>query len=576
MDPLGAFFEKIRKNLRVNRTNAIQWLSPVVLALSIALPRLVALDRLVTPDEHLWLARSANYYMALSTGNLSWTYQSEHPGVTVMWAGMAGILARYPKYRSSGLGRVYPNEFDRYWDKVKKVSTLDLLVTSRIFIILGHTLILLLGYAYASRLVGVLPGFLSFLLIAFEPYHVALTRLLQMDGLIGNLMLLSLLAIFYFLERRRLIDLVVSAIAAGLGLLTKSPAVLMAPVVGLLTVYALWKQGGGQGHRFSWLAKTVFRISATWGVVMVLTVVALWPAMWVRPIQTISAMVIQGAGHFETDANTPRFFNGRIIPSNDFGIRFWYFYPVSYGLRSSPVVLVGLVLGIWAYLRKQAPLDSSTPRFTFLGLLIFNLLFTTALSPGDSKFDRYLLPVYAPFDIIAGLGWSALILYWWRIARHGILKFAPQGLASIVIVLQAVLMLSTYPYYLTFFNPLLGGVRQAARILPVGWGEGLDQAAQYLNKKPNPGQLKVLSYLASGCFSYFFKGKTREISFSQDLTDDEWQKYLSSDYVVIYIAQQQRKIGSPILEDVARLNPEYTIRINGLDYVQIYKLSSEP
>jgi hypothetical protein len=45
-----------------------------------------------------------------------------------------------------------------------------------------------------------------------------------------------------------------------------------------------------------------------------------------------------------------------------------------------------------------------------------------------------------------------------------------------------------------------------------------------------------------------------------------------SDYVVIYIAERQRGMSSAILDYVADLKPDYTVRINGLDYVQIYKI----
>jgi hypothetical protein len=44
------------------------WLVLFVLAIAITIPRRLALNRPVTPDEHLWLARSANFYIALAQG----------------------------------------------------------------------------------------------------------------------------------------------------------------------------------------------------------------------------------------------------------------------------------------------------------------------------------------------------------------------------------------------------------------------------------------------------------------------------------------------------------------------------
>jgi hypothetical protein len=43
----------------------LRWLTFVIVLAAIALPRAMALDWFVTPDEHLWVTRSANFYYAL-------------------------------------------------------------------------------------------------------------------------------------------------------------------------------------------------------------------------------------------------------------------------------------------------------------------------------------------------------------------------------------------------------------------------------------------------------------------------------------------------------------------------------
>ena len=63
------------------------------LAALIWLPRGLELDRAVTTDESIWLARSGNFYQALANGDLDETFQYAHPGVTTMWAGAVAIPA---------------------------------------------------------------------------------------------------------------------------------------------------------------------------------------------------------------------------------------------------------------------------------------------------------------------------------------------------------------------------------------------------------------------------------------------------------------------------------------------------
>ena len=82
------------------------------------LPRVLALDAFVTPDERKWLARSANFYQAISHGDLANTFQREHPGVTVMWAGMLGFLGEYPNYANVSPGQfTWDREYFEIWLK---------------------------------------------------------------------------------------------------------------------------------------------------------------------------------------------------------------------------------------------------------------------------------------------------------------------------------------------------------------------------------------------------------------------------------------------------------------------------
>ncbi len=74
----------------------------VVLFFCAWIPRVVALDAFVTVDERKWLARSANFLYALAHGDFANTFQREHPGVTVMWAGALGILQKFPDYLAAG------------------------------------------------------------------------------------------------------------------------------------------------------------------------------------------------------------------------------------------------------------------------------------------------------------------------------------------------------------------------------------------------------------------------------------------------------------------------------------------
>ncbi|NJN98372.1 MAG: hypothetical protein HC875_31920, partial [Anaerolineales bacterium] len=197
--------------------------------------------------------------------------------------------------------------------------------------------------------------------------------------------------------------------------------------------------------------------------------------------------------------------------------------------------------------------------------------FYLLMTIGEKKQDRYFLPVYPWLNLIAaaGLLWiydfalrafGGFTIYKPRTTHH-----APRTTFFLLIILfQSALVYANFPYYFTYFNPLLGGLRGAAQAVTIGWGEGLDLAAAYLNEHTDPSRTRVSSWYQS-TFAPFYHGDS--ISYSQ-----EKGKALAGDYVVFYINQTQRRFPDEIMFDYfeSRGQPEKVITLQGLDYAWIY------
>lgn len=60
-------------------------------------------------------------------------------------------------------------------------------------------------------------------------------------------------------------------------------------------------------------------------------------------------------------------------------------------------------------------------------------------------------------------------------------------------VAVALLYLGTaVPYLLNAYNPLVGGPRLAVHVMPMGWGEAVSAAAQWLAEQPDAAEKKRL------------------------------------------------------------------------------------
>jgi hypothetical protein len=535
------------------------WLS-VALAVMLWLPRGLQLDHFVAVDERSWLTRSGNFYLALTQGDWAATFQRYHPGVTTMWMGMVGFLLEYPDYPTDAAGQIGSMRAGiEDFLNAQGHAPITLLAAGRGVVVVVTVLLLVWAFWLMVDLLGFLPALAGIVLVGFEPLGLGLTRMLHVDGLSATLMLLSVLLFLHARQavtvRARRRDLLASGTLAGLAWLTKSPALMVAPfviVIAAVDLVGAWRRG--RPAPLAALGATV-RDLAIWGGAAALIFVALWPAMWVQPVTSLRAMLAAAGESAELGHSKDVYFNGAIF-SGDPGA---FFYPITYLWHTTPITLIGLGFALGALIAGARRRD---PAWQVLAwLLLYAVAFTLFMNLGAKKFDRYLLPAYFPLALAAGAGWvvlvAALINAWG--SRLGWLL--PAALA-----VQMGLVLPHFPYYFTFYNPLLGGITAAPAVLMMGLGEGMDEAARYLNAKPDAEALRVAAWYRGGSFNYFFDGQ-----------DVDLEEFYRADYAVLYVHQWQRQVPSArLLDYFATLTPEATINLHGLDYVQIYNLQDVP
>jgi hypothetical protein len=210
---------------------------------------------------------------------------------------------------------------------------------------------------------------------------------------------------------------------------------------------------------------------------------ALYPALWANPAETLDTLFAFAGRHVEM-AQRPIFFAGET--TYDPGP---LFYPAVLLFRISPIVLVGLVIGLIAL--RRLPADR---RFAFLTLLVFSVGFGTLMSLGVKKHDRYLLPAFPPLALAAGIGW-----------RH--LKHKPTPkLPYLLLPIQLLLALAFLIRPLTYANPLAGGPWVARRVIELDWGEAMGAAARWLNQQSD-AELLTVATNAVPTFASVFKGR---------------------------------------------------------------------
>ncbi|MCD1296102.1 hypothetical protein CUJ83_13950 [Methanocella sp. CWC-04] len=486
--------------------------------------------------------------------NLTGTYQSVHPGVTLMWLSGTSLQLFY-------------NEAMEFSEKLFFAS---------IPVALATTIGIVIAYYLLKKIFNTEIAFVCAVLLALEPFLVAHSRVVQLDALVSTFMILSVLSLIAYLKYNdRKIYLYSTGIFTGLALLTKLSAIFLLPFIifAIITWYLLDILGPEHKNVLSkenisnWI-----KILLSLGIIIVLTYVILWPSMWVAPLETLQYVF----GGVEWAATTPHgsgFYMGEISDGNYDAS----FYPVAILMRATPIILFSAFLSLFYLgmnIHKRGVSDNEK---VMILIVSFILLFIVQMTLGDKKFDRYILPVFPALGILASIGLCSFantvyerspnfsfngINIKERINKKTVLSILLLAIALI----QATTLISLHPYCLSYFNPLaFGGPSNATNMLVVGWGEGGDLAAKYLNEKPNATDLLVADQYPG--FREYFNGHSKNMS--------EKICYMGRvyyvDYLVFYVSAVQRDWNKEIWDLYKDKEPEKVIMINGIEYCWIYK-----
>jgi 4-amino-4-deoxy-L-arabinose transferase-like glycosyltransferase len=534
--------------------------SYIVIGLAALAPRVLALGLFITDDEaNFWLTRSDIFLRAIRTGDFAATAITAHPGVTTMWLGAAGIVLRRALLD---------------WGILHSDAFPIVLACMRLPAALVHVLVVLLGYGLLRRMFPprAYPALaaLAALLWAADPFVIGYSKLLHTDALAGSFMSLGILAAcVYFNHDRRWRWLILSGVAAGLALLSKSPALALAPAVGLVGLLAA-QRSNVQTFKRSNVERlsSLIRPLAAWAVIAAVTIVALWPALWASPLQAYAQLRIG----VEIEGAQPHMLGNFFLGRQDDAPGLLY-YPAALALRTTPWTLLGLLLLPLAWRRRAAvpaPQDlagasAAASRRSLAALAGYVILFVAAMSLFPKKFDRYIVPAFPALDVLAAVGLLAIADLRLQIADFAAQNSKLKLLVGVISVAALANVAFWHPYSIDAFNQMFGGTRAGVRTFTVGWGEGLEQVAGWLNEQPDITSVRTVALRITSLNPYLRDGAQAVFPRGDQLRD-------RTGYVVVYLPQTQAGPADGVFgQFYGRAPPLHTVRIHGVDFAWIYR-----
>lgn len=518
-----------------------------VLGLLVFAPRLLDLGAFLDIDGcAYWLARSLKFYKALYNHDPGSTLIAAHPGVTLMiLSGASMILAGLAKFDTLHLLSHRAELF--YFAKLP------------IAVVTGVGVILLYCLFRKHYKDHRLP-FLAAVFIALDPYFLAQSRYLQLDGLTSIFMLLSLVLLSIYSQRREKYYLVGSGLCAGLAFLSKVYALSLIPFAIVVIAIAGYHRAASPGAFVLRIGADVF----CWSLAVAGVLVLLWPAMWVEPIASLQRIVL-GAAHGMTRAyqNGGSLVEGvRWVPDQiaERGLKFDPKLLGEFFARSSLFILSLGAISIALLIKRRG--NETTQLVVMLAL--FFVYFMGGMSFAGLGSVRYCVIGFQICDVMAAYAFSSLLSYVETVSEVGTrMRCASLAVVYAPLVLYAGSVLSLHPYYQAFHNEVF------RPRWSVGWGDGLEQVGAYLSGKPNSEGLVVASMYPC-VLGTFFRGRIVDLG----VVDPHDARYQTADpdYVVLYVSQVARyRYAGVVDEYYLNTKPEFVVRLGDIEYAWVYR-----
>ncbi len=438
---------------------------------------------------------------------------------------------------------------------------------SILFSSLSVAVILLLGWEFLNRFIGITAG----IILSILPFFIGLSQLSTMESMIMFFFTVTTYLFMKFLKKPSLKLLIFTGILLGLSILTKYTNLLLVPL--LILVYTIWKVHGIKKQK----EESGFRIFLILFLVASLTVFLLWPMPWFH-LKDVLAYTYQ-TRVLNVQYSIPEVFFGKLllVPKA--------YYLVMFLITTPEIILILFILGLIIISREiqlhikirsyKISLITKAQSFfllnkktlvtkTSLGLQTWVLLtlFIWFTIPFLQSFYnlrqhgiRYIIEIYAPLALISGIGLYFLNIkiltnLWKRVIFY-----------SIVFLLLLIPLVRISPYYLDYFNILVGGPKNVydKRLFQLGWwGQGVKEAVMWVDKNAKCHHKVGLAVVPSHVIPNFTCVKGEEFNYSN-----------SYDYVIVSHFNVIRE-GFDDTTIKQKYVPIYHVDANGAYLVTVY------
>lgn len=437
-------------------------------------------------------------------------------------------------------------DIEKYLSNGEAVLKYDLTysrILSAIMFSLGVVMVMLIGWNFISLSVGIIAG----IILSLLPFSLGLSQLVTTESFKIFIYPLAFYLFIKLLQNYSFKKVIIVGIIMGIALQIKQSNIILIPLFGLIS-YMYYRQLN-QGVKKKAFFKKNFLSLIYIGIISILVFFLFWPQILLHFSEIYATH--SGLWHVQFSPkiwlitiSVPEIFFGRLMLTPNF-------YYLVYFFISIPIVILGLFLiGIKKIFTKKDWILHSFILWFFIPIIIMS--FYSWRQHGL----RYVIEVYPAICLIAAVGFDSIISRFTKKESWKLFLFFP------VIIYLSVILLPIKPYYLDYFNELVGGTDTVYKykLFQQGWwGQGIGEAGYYIRKTAPKGS--TIGYALS---PDFVLPRFSEFKYEKWLTN---KKY---DYVIV---NYYNIIREGFNDEYIRKNYKliYEVKANNAILVYIYK-----
>jgi len=357
----------------------------------------------------------------------------------------------------------------------------------------------ILVFLATREMFGTGAGLIALALISFDPTLLAHSALVTTDAAQACFMFWAIYAFYRYTNRPTIPRLITVGLVVGLALASKHSAVLLFPMLILLSVVELSLQR--QSSTAQPTAKYASRLALEFIAISLISLTVLWawygfryaaregglqlnPAMTAQLHRVPSPFLANVLGVFAKWHLLPEsyiygfahvLFQSKAFHSFLLGTTYahpvWFYFPIAVLIKSTLTFLILLGIAIWAtatgrFRRQREILYMIIPASVYM---IF------AMAGGMNIGVRHVLPIYIFLSVaIAGAVWTLI-----QANRRW------SYVVAALLVFQAVSVLKAFPAYVSYANEAFGGPANVHNYLSDSssdWGQQLKSVKLYLDE----------------------------------------------------------------------------------------------